>query len=187
MLLTSMMLVTACDKKEDFKVTESIKENEEIKEDGIYDVQVNQLSSFLSEAIQTLHFHGLSNEEIIEDFGSLDNPAIIVAALYADESYLYGVAMVSNPDNSEPDLFDCLMRSIGIDAAVEIVNGKLKGAALRKAVRKIATRTLGWAGAAWAVYEFGDCMGWYGANPGNSDIFSRNMEMYDAAKLYLGL
>jgi len=37
----------------------------------------------------------------------------------------------------------------------------LTRAALIKAAKKLATRTLGWVGVGIAVYEFGDCMNWW--------------------------
>lgn len=61
----------------------------------------------------------------------------------------------------EPDWYDCALRSIGVDALIELFNGKITKAILIKVIRKIASRTIGWIGAAIAVYEFGDCMEWY--------------------------
>ncbi|NCF42202.1 MAG: hypothetical protein GWP32_04835 [Bacteroidetes bacterium] len=59
------------------------------------------------------------------------------------------------------DWYDCLLRSVGIDAVVELFNGKVTKTIAKKAIRKIVSRTLGWVGAAIAVYQYGDCMGWY--------------------------
>lgn len=57
--------------------------------------------------------------------------------------------------------YDCALRAVGIDAVVELFNGKVTKKIAKKAIKKIASRALGWIGAAWAAYEFGDCMGWY--------------------------
>lgn len=59
------------------------------------------------------------------------------------------------------DTYDFALSAVGIDAVLELFNGKVTRAIAQKAIRKIASRTLGWVGAAWAAYEFGDCMGWY--------------------------
>jgi hypothetical protein len=59
------------------------------------------------------------------------------------------------------DGYDCALRAVGIDAVIELFNGKVTKQIAKKAIRKIASRALGWVGAAWAAYEFGDCMGWY--------------------------
>ena len=147
--------------------------------------QIN-LMPFVSTAVLRLNFHGIDNEELIDIFGSNESPAILIAALYLDEYYLPGIINAPDPTNP-PNLFDCLMRSIGIDAAIEIMSGKLEKTALRAAVRKIAVKYLGWAGAAWAIYEFGSCMDWYGIAPpnyGNEDIFSRNENLYLASNIF---
>ena len=60
------------------------------------------------------------------------------------------------------DTFDCLIRSVGIDAVVEFVKVKIiTKKAIYKVIRKVAKRALGPIGAAWAIYEFEECMGWY--------------------------
>ena len=48
------------------------------------------------------------------------------------------------------------------DLVFHPVRGTAAGKALlKKAIRKVATRALGWIGAAVFVYEFGDCMDWW--------------------------
>ena len=141
---------------------------------------MENMSKYLIPAIDRLNFYGVSNDEIIEIFGHEENPSIIVAALYLDEVYLDGVP---NAGGGGPDMYDCLLRAVGINAAIDIINGNLRGSALRRAIRKVATRTLGWVGAAWAIYEFGDCMGWYGTNSldNDLDLLSRNLELYESS------
>lgn len=51
----------------------------------------------------------------------------------------------------ESGLYDCLLRSVGIDALIELVNGGLQKAskkAITKAVRKVLGRALGYVGVA---------------------------------------
>ena len=48
--------------------------------------------------------------------------------------------------------------ALAISGGLQTSAGK---ALLKKAIRKIATRALGWIGAAVFVYEFGDCMDWW--------------------------
>lgn len=59
----------------------------------------------------------------------------------------------------------CVGDALGISLIVETVAGglntKIGKALLKKAIRKVAARTLGWVGAAIFVYEFGDCMDWW--------------------------
>ena len=65
----------------------------------------------------------------------------------------------------EPDLFDCILRTLGITVLKDAIDNGLSSSAgkalLSKSLRKIASRTLGWVGAAWAAYELGDCMDWW--------------------------
>ena len=68
--------------------------------------------------------------------------------------------ILSNAQN--PSIFDCAMDALGIPAGLLV--GSLKEytrAAIIKAAKKLATRTLGWIGVGIAIYEFGDCMNWW--------------------------
>lgn len=60
---------------------------------------------------------------------------------------------------------DCAGNALGIADVALALSGGLQTSAgkalLKKAIRKIATRALGWVGAAVFTYEFGDCMGWW--------------------------
>ena len=114
----------------------------------------------------------LLESELGEDFYDLDDPriALIGLAILAanDESGnqtamnfagMFGTTVYAQ------DTYDCVLRTIGITALTDAINNGLSSsagkAALKKAIRKIASRVLGWVGAAWAAYEFGDCMGWW--------------------------
>lgn len=59
----------------------------------------------------------------------------------------------------------CAGDALGISAITAVVSQGLHTSAgkalLKKAIRKVATRALGWVGAAIFTYEFGDCMGWW--------------------------
>jgi hypothetical protein len=44
---------------------------------------------------------------------------------------------------------------------IDLVNGKIEKAAIKQVIKKVATKYLGVIGAAWALYEFGDCMGYF--------------------------
>lgn len=60
--------------------------------------------------------------------------------------------------------YDCAMRAVGVEAAILVFQNGINNVppmVVRRAVMKIASRTIGYVGAAWAVYEFGGCMGWY--------------------------
>lgn len=138
----------------------------------------------LNNSIALLNSFGVTNQDIIEVFGSLDNPNIILTALaairieeqsqlgyhvvdfetgynYSTDSYvsLNDMNITANRANS---VVDCAMDALGIPAGLIVGSAKNTGRkALLKAARKLATRMLGWVGAGIAVYEFGDCMEWW--------------------------
>jgi hypothetical protein len=60
---------------------------------------------------------------------------------------------------------ECAGDALGVSDIALAISGGLQTSAgkalLKKAIRKIATRALGWIGAAVFVYEFGDCMDWW--------------------------
>lgn len=54
------------------------------------------------------------------------------------------------------------MEDLGVPS--ELILGSVKNLttkAILKAAKKLATRTVGWLGAAFAVYEFGDCINYW--------------------------
>jgi hypothetical protein len=68
---------------------------------------------------------------------------------------------------TEPDAYDCLLRAAGVTMIVDLINGgikKLGKKGVLKVLKKVASKYLGWVGAAVAVYEFADCMGVFGAD-----------------------
>lgn len=123
-----------------------------ITEDGA----ILTLSQYLEGCVQNLRGRGFSDAEIIEEFGSLQNPAIIVSVNWLNK---IEYTLASSQARQHADVYDCLLRAIGIDAVVELFNGKVTKSIAKKAIRKIVSRTAGWVGAAIAIYEFSDCMG----------------------------
>jgi len=79
------------------------------------------------------------------------------SGLFISSAYAYTL--------EEQDLYDCALRTLGIseltDALAKGINSRAGKTALKKAIRKVAVRVVGWVGAVWAAYEFGDCMGWW--------------------------
>lgn len=63
------------------------------------------------------------------------------------------------------EIGECAGDALGISAIAAVINEGLHTSAgkklLKKAIRKVASRPLGWIGAAIFVYEFGDCMEWW--------------------------
>lgn len=145
---------------------------------------VSALQPAIQEAKNYLYELGLTDAEISVELQGGDESDLVLAVMAlknAESNHLNSTNLSNNnyqnlfgfsiyaqeqqQDNtlqdSGPDWYDCLLRSVGIDAVIELFNGKVTKAIAKKAIRKIVSRTLGWVGAAIAVYEYGDCMGWY--------------------------
>lgn len=144
---------------------------------------VSALQPAIQEAKNYLYELGLTDAEISVELQGGDESDLVLAVMAlknAESNHLNSTNLSNNYQNlfgfsiyaqeqqqdntlqdSGPDWYDCLLRSVGIDAVIELFNGKVTKAIAKKAIRKIVSRTLGWVGAAIAVYEYGDCMGWY--------------------------
>lgn len=112
---------------------------------------------------------------ILAEFGSYDNPDIVSGALsiYRLEMLVASGATLEqinaeldaqNTYTSNGDLFDCALQAAGVTILIELGNGGARYLSKQlavKAIKKVAARVLGPIGAAWAAYEFGECMGWW--------------------------
>ena len=132
-----------------------------------------EIQRMLGPAIQSgkrlLSTYGAGPEFLTEEFGSDNDPRILTASLIfaglEDREFQRNTAsllafLVQEPENGDKDWFDCAIRAVGIDAVMEMLNGRITASISKKAIKKIATRSLGWVGAAIAAYEFAKCMGW---------------------------
>ena len=139
----------------------------------------------LESSINVLNSQEISNEVIIQEFGDLNNPEIVLTALamtriidetnsgryiidletgynYSTDTYIDLNLLSGKHLAKEPTVLDCAMDALGIPAGLILGSAKnLTQGALLKAAKKLATRTLGWIGAGIAIYEFGDCMEWW--------------------------
>jgi hypothetical protein len=100
--------------------------------------------------VAQLESEGISKEEIIEEFGSLENPELIYMS----------VAMVAADNvDIQSDTVDCILRATGIQAIHEAFWGNFTNRrVLLRAVGRLATRAAGWIGAALIVADFVLCM-----------------------------
>ncbi len=133
---------------------------------------VDALEPSIVEAKNYLYSLGLTDAEIAIELGGAEeaNLVPVVMALIAAETessnsvtFNYGAffGYSLHALNGEPDWYDCMLRAVGIDALIELINGNVTKQIAKKAIRKVVSRTLGWIGAAIAAYEFGSCMEWY--------------------------
>ena len=119
----------------------------------------------------------VEEEYLNQEFKDPNDPRIALVGLFllaAENKEKQGVALnfaqafgtLSYAQNTElseakPDWVNCMIIAVGIDAVVEFLKGNVTEAIAKKAIKKIASRTLGFIGAAVALYEFGSCMAWY--------------------------
>lgn len=128
----------------------------------------NALLPLINGGTELLLAYGLSRSELEESFGDLRDPGIAIAAISILTAEINRNNMAVNHPNffifsgyAQDEWYDCLLRSVGIDAVIELFNKKVTKTIALKVVRKVASRTVGWVGAGIAVYEFGRCMDWY--------------------------
>ena len=124
--------------------------------------------------------YGIDDKILKEQFGDENNPAIINLGMYilyinkqdskqtlseAGFNHFFSFSTFADNNSSkdkENTVVDCAMEALGVPT--ELILGsaeKLTTKAILKAAKKLATRTVGWLGAAYAVYEFGDCMNYW--------------------------
>lgn len=117
-------------------------------------------------SINLLDAYGV-NEADFEVGVNMNDPSIaligmaILAGEINDEELAQNLISIIATPVYASDWGECAIHASGIGAIAELARGNLSKRALKKAVRKVLSRTLGWVGAAWAAYEFGDCIGWW--------------------------
>ncbi|MCH3881500.1 MULTISPECIES: hypothetical protein [Tenacibaculum] len=140
--------------------------NSEMNNESI-EILINKLNPLVNSSVELLQNYGFTNDELTAEMGTVNDPKLVIIALAILKAETKNNEVSMNIDSFfassmyAQDTFDCLIRSVGIDAVVDMVKGRISKAAVSKLVRKLAKRALGPIGAAWAAYEFGDCMGWY--------------------------
>lgn len=164
---------------EEFPYMLDAKTQDETQKDMILEMETRRvLSPLVHETRQLLRLYQVDERYLRKEFGSPDDPRIALVGLMilvAERQEKSEVALnfarafgtlgyaqdETTLSEASKDWVDCLIVAVGIDAAVEFLKGNVTETIAKKAIRKIASRTLGWVGAAIAVYEFGSCMGWY--------------------------
>ena len=117
------------------------------------------LEPFVNETRNLLLQEGITQAEIIHEFGSIDAPEIA----------LVGISIIEmEEDNYQmqvqggPSVLDCVARAfVGFELHEGFWSQFSNRRLLIRAIGKVATRYLGAVGAALIVYDFGDCMGWF--------------------------
>lgn len=132
----------------------------------------NALAELTNYSRVIMNADGVTDSEILKEFNSLDSEEVLLTGFfvwYSSQAETSSTSKVS----ADEDLYDCVLRSLGIEAAVELADRGLARMGARRAMAaasRIARRFLGPVGAAWAIYEFGDCMGWYKQGAKKSEL-----------------
>lgn len=115
------------------------------------------LEPIINETVSVLLNSGISENEIITEFGSLNSPEIVlmsIALLNENSSY-----NSKYQNKSGVDVLECIAKAFtGIKLHEAFWKSFTNRRVLLRAVGKLATRTLGFVGAALVVYDFADCM-----------------------------
>lgn len=125
-------------------------------------------STKISEGYNYFVSKGLTNAEIIEEFGSSNNPAIYTAytiTKFINENSGIWILDANNHivnSSNPPSAYNCALEAFGILGIAEMLTGQLTKEGMLTVIRKVAPKAMGVIGATWAVYEFGACMGWWG-------------------------
>lgn len=114
------------------------------------------LMPFVNKTKDLLISEGISEQEIIDEFGSLDSPELALVGIAIIETQNQQIS-----ESDSPSVLECVARAfVGIKLHEGFWSNFTNRRVLLRAVGKLATRTLGWVGAALVVYDFTDCMGW---------------------------
>ena len=132
-------------------------------------------------AIELVRSYGITDQEIIDELGSLDSAKIVLTA----ESILVSESLIDNGQTLtffEPEdlsyaalgligiqpafaetIGGCLLEAVGIAWLAEVVENGIAGLGRKgvlKLLRNVAGKYLGPIGACLAAYDFAECMDW---------------------------
>ncbi len=139
------------------------------------------INSIHYSAIELVRSYGITDQEIIEELGSIDSAKIVLTA----ESILVSESLIDNgqtltffeaedlsyavlgligiqPAYAET-IGGCLLEAVGIAGLAEVIEEGIAGLGRKgvlKLLRKVAGKYLGPIGVALAAYDFADCMDW---------------------------
>ena len=135
------------------------------------------LDPVITSSTKLLETYGISESFLEQEMGNPNDPRLALIGVWIAELERHGLdtrhvnhAQLANlsfffEENTwiedDPDWMECMMIAVGVDAIIEFAKGNITEAIAKKAIRKIASRTLGWVGVALALYEYGNCMEWY--------------------------
>ncbi|MCZ8023223.1 MAG: hypothetical protein O9294_15775 [Cytophagales bacterium] len=142
---------------------------------------LNIIDQVQPSSLNLIRSYGITDAEILAEFGSLTNPAINEAAMMITETdnllaHGYTLDFLDDQDYlsslyssfgtvayADPTVGGCIGEAAGITILTQALQGGIKSLGKKGALKilsKVASRYLGWVGAAVMVIEFSECMGW---------------------------
>ncbi|PZX59449.1 hypothetical protein [Hydrotalea sandarakina] len=125
-----------------------------------------------NQSLSVISAYGITEQDMVEEWGyNYDQELVVELALsiaaYEALDHEHGLAQVKQSlflfnTAYAGDFYNCVKTALGIEALFELWRVRALSTyagkkMLLKAIGKVATRSLGWVGAAWAVADFIDC------------------------------
>jgi hypothetical protein len=146
-----------------------------------FDYSTYFINSIHYPAIELIRSYGITDQEIINELGSLDSAKIVLTAqsilvaeslidkgqtliFFEPEDLSYAtLGLIGIQTAFAETIGGCLLEAVGIAGLAEIVEHGIAGLGSKgvlKLLRKVAGKYLGPIGAALAAYDFAECMDW---------------------------
>lgn len=170
-------------KKTMMTANNNVKNNFSMQRASREEMAINYTEIIKPDALTLIKSYGITEQEIIAEFGSLDSEKVALTAeaiikaeelidngqtlsIFTEDDYqLASLSFIGlNSTYAQSDTIGgCIADAIGITAAFELLQSGVAGLGRKgvlKLIRKIGGKSLGPVGLALATYDFADCMGW---------------------------
>lgn len=138
-----------------------------------YELQCQaEVTPIYNQSTSVIAAYGITNQDLEDEWGSNYSPELVIKLALSISAYeeldaennmakVRSSLFLANPVYAG-ELYDCVKTALGIEALYELWHVRALSTYAGKklmiqAIGKVATRYLGWVGAAWAVADFVDC------------------------------